>query len=95
MCEFCLKYMRKKKSMARHKKGCTLRSPPGNEIYRHGKNSMFEIDGKKSKVCSAPYRAQCFCLSALSSVVRLTWLVFSHSPDCILAAFERFETSHP
>ncbi|BBM97999.1 histone acetyltransferase MYST1 [Marchantia polymorpha subsp. ruderalis] len=33
ICEFCLKYMKKKKSIERHKIKCELRHPPGDEIY--------------------------------------------------------------
>ena len=29
---------------------CPLRHPPGNEIYRKGNISFFEIDGRKNKV---------------------------------------------
>ena len=29
---------------------CKLRHPPGNEIYRKGTISFFEIDGRKNKV---------------------------------------------
>ena len=29
---------------------CKLRHPPGNEIYRKGSISFFEIDGRKNKV---------------------------------------------
>ena len=29
---------------------CDLRHPPGNEIYRKGTISFFEIDGRKNKV---------------------------------------------
>jgi len=29
---------------------CDLRHPPGNEIYRQGELSMFEVDGKKNKI---------------------------------------------
>jgi len=50
ICEFCLKYMKKKKTLERHKLKCDLRYPPGNEIYRCGSLSMFEIDGKKNKI---------------------------------------------
>jgi len=50
LCEFCLKYMKKKKTLLRHKLKCTLRHPPGNEIYRSGNLSMFEVDGKKNKI---------------------------------------------
>ena len=30
---------------------CKTRHPPGDEIYRDGKISVFEVDGRKSKVC--------------------------------------------
>jgi histone acetyltransferase MYST1 len=50
ICEFCLKYMKKKKTLLRHKLKCELRHPPGNEIYRQGNLSMFEVDGKKNKI---------------------------------------------
>eukprot|EP01116_Phalansterium_solitarium_P016303 TRINITY_DN3771_c0_g2_i3.p1 TRINITY_DN3771_c0_g2~~TRINITY_DN3771_c0_g2_i3.p1 ORF type:complete len:307 (-),score=61.61 TRINITY_DN3771_c0_g2_i3:878-1798(-) len=50
ICEFCLKYMKKKKTLNRHKLKCELRHPPGNEIYRHGTVSVFEVDGKKNKI---------------------------------------------
>ena len=50
MCEFCLKYMRKAKTLERHKAKCEHRHPPGDEIYRHDNISMFEIDGKKAKI---------------------------------------------
>eukprot|EP01133_Synstelium_polycarpum_P013681 gene13681-16113_t len=33
-----------------HKLKCDLRHPPGNEIYRYGNLSMFEVDGKKNKI---------------------------------------------
>jgi len=50
ICEFCLKYMKKKKTLVRHKLKCDLRHPPGNEIYRNGTLSIFEVDGKKNKI---------------------------------------------
>eukprot|EP01133_Synstelium_polycarpum_P001411 gene1411-1631_t len=50
LCEFCLKYMKKKKTLNRHKLKCDLRHPPGNEIYRYGNLSVFEVDGKKNKI---------------------------------------------
>ncbi|KAL2650872.1 hypothetical protein R1flu_019000 [Riccia fluitans] len=34
ICEFCLKYMKKKKSIQRHKMTCELKHPPGDEIYQ-------------------------------------------------------------
>lgn len=50
ICEFCLKYMKKKKTLNRHKMKCELQHPPGNEIYRQSNLSMFEVDGKKNKI---------------------------------------------
>lgn len=50
ICEFCLKYMKKKQTLMRHKLKCELRHPPGNEIYRSNNISMFEVDGKKNKI---------------------------------------------
>jgi len=50
ICEFCLKYMKKKKTLVRHAEGCSLRHPPGNEIYRKDNLSMFEVDGKNNKI---------------------------------------------
>jgi len=49
-CEFCLKFMRAKLTLKRHQKKCELRHPPGSEIYRNGKISVFEIDGHKDKI---------------------------------------------
>eukprot|EP00761_Pharyngomonas_kirbyi_P014648 gb/GECH01014678.1/.p1 GENE.gb/GECH01014678.1/~~gb/GECH01014678.1/.p1 ORF type:complete len:420 (+),score=136.88 gb/GECH01014678.1/:1-1260(+) len=50
ICEFCLKYMKKKKTLERHKEKCQWRHPPGDEIYRDGTLSVFEVDGKKQKI---------------------------------------------
>lgn len=50
LCEFCLKYGRSLKCLQRHLTKCDLRHPPGNEIYRKGTISFFEIDGRKNKV---------------------------------------------
>jgi hypothetical protein len=50
MCEFCLKYIKRSKTLERHKRKCDLRHPPGDEIYRHGGLSVFEVDGKDNKM---------------------------------------------
>jgi len=42
--------MKKKKTLLRHQTKCDLRHPPGNEIYRDGELSMFEVDGQKNKI---------------------------------------------
>ncbi|XP_068779743.1 histone acetyltransferase KAT5 isoform X4 [Struthio camelus] len=49
LCEFCLKYGRSLRCLQRHLTKCDLRHPPGNEIYRKGTISFFEIDGRKNK----------------------------------------------
>eukprot|EP01135_Chromosphaera_perkinsii_P002804 Nk52_evm13s227 gene=Nk52_evmTU13s227 len=50
ICEFCLKYLRSAVSLERHRMKCEWRHPPGNEIYRKDDISVFEVDGKKSKI---------------------------------------------
>ncbi|CAN1288338.1 Histone acetyltransferase of the MYST family 1 [Linum perenne] len=49
-CEFCLNFMKRKVQLQRHMRKCDLKHPPGDEIYRSGTLSMFEVDGKKNKV---------------------------------------------
>eukprot|EP01105_Mastigella_eilhardi_P021999 TRINITY_DN5386_c0_g1_i2.p1 TRINITY_DN5386_c0_g1~~TRINITY_DN5386_c0_g1_i2.p1 ORF type:complete len:309 (-),score=82.15 TRINITY_DN5386_c0_g1_i2:77-1003(-) len=49
LCEFCLNYMDDPLTLERHQKKCTLRYPPGNEIYRHKNLSMFEVDGHRCR----------------------------------------------
>lgn len=50
VCEFCLKYMKKQKTLLNHSFKCNMKSPPGKEIYRDDTLSMFEIDGKDNKI---------------------------------------------
>ncbi|XP_011296181.2 histone acetyltransferase KAT8 [Musca domestica] len=59
VCEYCLKYMRFQKTYRYHASECTQRQPPGNEIYRKGTISIFEIDGKDHKLY-----CQLLCLMA-------------------------------
>jgi histone acetyltransferase HTATIP len=59
ICEFCLKYRKSRKCLERHLSKCNLKHPPGNEIYRKGTISFFEIDGRKN-MCYA----QNLCLLA-------------------------------
>ncbi|KAK3230756.1 hypothetical protein Dsin_002637 [Dipteronia sinensis] len=57
-CEFCLNFMKRKEQLQRHMVRCSsnfsilwcFMHPPGDEIYRSGILSMFEVDGKKNKV---------------------------------------------
>mmetsp|Transcript_52706 Transcript_52706/g.132498 ORF Transcript_52706/g.132498 Transcript_52706/m.132498 type:complete len:476 (-) Transcript_52706:238-1665(-) len=50
VCEFCLAFFGEKEELLRHGKGCSLRHPPGDEIYREGNISMFEVDGTYSRI---------------------------------------------
>ncbi|PWN52977.1 hypothetical protein IE53DRAFT_366747 [Violaceomyces palustris] len=50
ICEFCLKYMKSRFMASRHRMKCKMRHPPGDEIYRDGNVSIFEVDGRKNKI---------------------------------------------
>ncbi|KAI8079049.1 acyl-CoA N-acyltransferase [Gilbertella persicaria] len=50
ICEFCLKYMKSEYIANRHKIKCPMKHPPGDEIYRDGIISIFEVDGRKNKI---------------------------------------------
>ncbi|KAI1625914.1 histone acetyltransferase [Exophiala viscosa] len=59
ICEFCLKYLPSEFVAYRHKLKCPAKHPPGDEIYRDGTLSVWEVDGrKKTEYC------QCLCLMA-------------------------------
>lgn len=49
ICEFTLSYFGSRKQFERFRSKCTLRYPPGNEIYRDERVSFFEIDGRKQR----------------------------------------------
>jgi histone acetyltransferase MYST1 len=49
-CEYCLKYMKRKKTYKNHLLTCEARRPPGREIYRENNLRMFEMDGKDNKI---------------------------------------------
>ena len=59
ICEFCLKYMNSDYVAWRHKLKCPVKHPPGDEIYRKGPISFFEVDGRKN-----PVYCQNLCLLA-------------------------------
>ena len=50
ICEYCLKYARLKCSYLKHLTLCQHRQPPGNEIYRKGPISVFEMNGSDHKL---------------------------------------------
>lgn len=50
ICEFCLKYMTSAAVSLRHIRKCPFKHPPGNEIYRKGNLSFFEVDGQQNEI---------------------------------------------
>ncbi|QLQ79196.1 hypothetical protein HG537_0B05430 [Torulaspora globosa] len=50
ICEFCLKYMSSRYVFYRHQLKCKVFRPPGNEVYRDGKLSVWEIDGRENVI---------------------------------------------
>lgn len=49
LCEFCLRYQKSEVGMKRHAQKCVWRHPPGDEIYRKNKLSVWQVDGKRHK----------------------------------------------
>ncbi|KAK9880060.1 hypothetical protein WA026_008574 [Henosepilachna vigintioctopunctata] len=49
ICEFCLRYMKSRTVLQRHVVKCVWRHPPGEEVYRRDKISVWEVDGKRYK----------------------------------------------
>ena len=50
VCPFSLYFFTRKKELESYSERCEVRSPPGDEIYRDEKLSMFEFDAKQQKV---------------------------------------------
>jgi histone acetyltransferase MYST1 len=50
VCEFCLKYMKRKRTLFRHFEKCAANKPPGKEIYKDEGLTMYEVDGKTNKI---------------------------------------------
>ncbi|KOB60131.1 hypothetical protein PFHG_01934 [Plasmodium falciparum HB3] len=50
ICEFCLSFFKEYSELKRHIEKCEIRHPPGNEIYREEKISIFEIDGSYFRI---------------------------------------------
>lgn len=50
LCEFCFNFYVRKQELIAHYKICKLKHPPGDEIYRDEKVSVFEVDGKKEPI---------------------------------------------
>lgn len=49
ICEFCLRHQKSEVGMKRHAAKCVWRHPPGDEIYRKSKLSVWQVDGKRHK----------------------------------------------
>ncbi|BES87318.1 MOZ/SAS family [Nesidiocoris tenuis] len=49
LCEYCLRYMKSRVTLERHCDKCVWRHPPGEEVYRKDKISVWEVDGKRYK----------------------------------------------
>ncbi len=45
-CEYSLDFFKRRSQLLRHLQKCPLRHPPGDEIYRNGGVSMFEVRGR-------------------------------------------------
>lgn len=50
VCDFCLFFCVNKKELLRHSRKCTVRHPPGDEIYRDNDIAFFEVDGTLQRV---------------------------------------------
>ncbi|CAG8756599.1 10011_t:CDS:2 [Cetraspora pellucida] len=86
VCEFCLKYMRSEFIADRHKMKCPVRHPPGDEIYRDGPISIFEVDGRKNKIY-----CQNLCLFAKMFIAHKT-LFFDVEPFLFYVMTETNDT---
>lgn len=49
ICDFTLSYYGSRKQFERFRTKCSMKHPPGNEIYRDDKVSFWEIDGRKQR----------------------------------------------
>ncbi|CDU25775.1 probable ESA1-histone acetyltransferase [Sporisorium scitamineum] len=49
ICEMCLSFFPSSFTLKRHRTKCTLKHPPGQEVYRDFELSFFEIDGRKQR----------------------------------------------
>lgn len=46
VCDICMVFYTERAQFKEHKRRCTFKAPPGDEIYRDGDISMFELDGR-------------------------------------------------
>lgn len=88
LCGFCLKYVKSRRCLQRHLTKCLQKHPPGNEIYRDGSISFFEIDGRKNKTYS-----QNLCLLAKCFLDHKT-LYYDTEPFLFYVMTESDERGH-
>ncbi|XP_022245714.1 histone acetyltransferase KAT6B-like [Limulus polyphemus] len=50
ICEFCLKYLKSRNILQRHRRKCLWTHPPATEIYRKDNLSVFEVDGNINRI---------------------------------------------
>jgi hypothetical protein len=50
ICEFCFNFYVDNSELISHLGQCPLKHPPGDEIYRDDKISIFEVDGRKEEI---------------------------------------------
>lgn len=61
VCDFTLSYFGSKKQFERFRSKCSMRHPPGNEIYRDSKVSFWEIDGRRQRTWCRNLCLLCKC----------------------------------
>lgn len=49
ICEYCLAFFIDKRELSRHTEKCTIRAPPGDEIYRDDEVAFFEVNGSTAE----------------------------------------------
>ncbi|KAI4460596.1 histone acetyltransferase [Holotrichia oblita] len=52
ICEYCLRYMKSRTILQRHVHKCVWRHPPGEEVYRKDKISVWEVDEEENSKTS-------------------------------------------
>lgn len=88
ICEFSLCYFGSRKQFERFRSKCTLKHPPGNEIYRDDTVSFFEIDGRRQ-------RTWCRNLCLLSKLfLDHKTLYYDVDPFLFYCMTKRDETGH-
>ena len=50
ICEYTLRYMSSLKTWAKHRTTCSVRAPPGTQVYSEGALSLWEVDGVRQEL---------------------------------------------